>query len=99
MRQRGREGLHVEAVANLRLLGRADVFHDVTNLASAFKRDGQAPVLIDQEGGRVARMRPPHWRAYPPALELAGRQDAARAIYVNARMIAEELRLVGITTD
>ena len=46
MRQRGREGLHVEAVANLRLLGRADVFHDVTNLASAFKRDGQAPVHL-----------------------------------------------------
>ena len=30
-----------------------------------------AEILIDQEGGRVARMRPPHWRAYPPALVLA----------------------------
>ena len=26
-----------------------------------------APILIDQEGGRVARLRPPHWRARPPA--------------------------------
>ena len=26
-----------------------------------------APVLIDQEGGRVARLRPPHWRKAPPA--------------------------------
>src|SRR5690606_12955113 len=25
-----------------------------------------APVLIDQEGGRVARLKPPHWRLYPP---------------------------------
>ena len=46
MRQRGREALHVEAVANLGLLGRADVFHDVPNLPSAFKRDGQAPVHL-----------------------------------------------------
>lgn len=58
-----------------------------------------ASVLIDQEGGRVARMRPPHWRAYPPALELACKPDAERAIYVNARLIAEELRSVGFTTD
>ena len=58
-----------------------------------------ANVLIDQEGGRVARLRPPHWRAYPPALELAKQPDAARAIYVNARMMAEELRVAGITAD
>jgi beta-N-acetylhexosaminidase len=58
-----------------------------------------ANILIDQEGGRVARLRPPHWRAYPPALTLAKQPDAARAIYVNARMIAEELRYLGITTD
>ena len=29
--------------------------------------DGLAPVLIDQEGGRVARLKPPHWRERPPA--------------------------------
>ena len=58
-----------------------------------------ANILIDQEGGRVARLRPPHWRAYPPALKLAKEQDAQRAIYVNARLIAEELRYLGITTD
>ena len=28
--------------------------------------DSQAPVLIDQEGGRVARLKPPHWRARHP---------------------------------
>lgn len=56
-------------------------------------------ILVDQEGGRVARLKPPHWRAYPPALTLACRADAARAVYVNARLIAEELRNVGITCD
>src|SRR5258708_27528837 len=30
-----------------------------------------APVLIDQEGGRVARLRPPHWRIYPAAARIA----------------------------
>lgn len=58
-----------------------------------------AEILIDQEGGRVARMRPPHWRAYPPALVLAAKADPARAVYVNARLMAEELRAVGITMD
>lgn len=58
-----------------------------------------ASILIDQEGGRVARMRPPHWRAYPPALDLAGKEKSERAVYVNARLMAEELHDVGITTD
>ena len=58
-----------------------------------------ASILIDQEGGRVQRLKPPHWRKYPPALELAKRPDAERAIYVNARLMAEELRTAGITTD
>ncbi len=35
-----------------------------------------APILIDQEGGRVARLRPPHWRAHPPA-------GAIGALYAN----------------
>ena len=56
-------------------------------------------ILIDQEGGRVARMRPPHWRAYPPAAKLAHEADPARAVYLNARMMAQELRDMGITTD
>ena len=58
-----------------------------------------ASILVDQEGGRVARLKPPHWRAYPPALDLAGTSQAERAIYVNARLLADELREAGITTD
>jgi beta-N-acetylhexosaminidase len=61
-------------------------------------------VLIDQEGGRVARLRPPHWRDYPAARTLADLaeknvQHAAEAIYLNSRLIAEELTYLGINVD
>ncbi len=63
-----------------------------------------APVLIDQEGGRVARLRPPNWRAAPaPArfVDLARRhpEAAAEAARLNARLIAAELHALGITVD
>jgi len=63
-----------------------------------------APVLIDQEGGRVARLRPPHWRATEPAERYAalyrdnpaGALEAAR---LNAGLMAAELAELGITVD
>src|SRR3954469_4467264 len=63
-----------------------------------------APILIDQEGGRVQRMGPPHWPAYPPgrafgrvsANDPLVRRDLAR---LGARLMAEDLRSVGITVD
>ena len=61
-----------------------------------------APVLIDQEGGRVQRMGPPHWRAYPAAAAIeAGLapSDAEKAAEVVARLIADDLSEVGITID
>ena len=63
-----------------------------------------APVLIDQEGGRVARLGPPHWRRPPAAARFAAlaRRDieaAERAAWLNARLIAAELRALGITVD
>ena len=63
-----------------------------------------APVLIDQEGGRVQRMRPPHWRNYPPAErfgDLLARDPvgAATAARLVTRLLAEELRDVGVTVD
>ena len=61
-----------------------------------------APVLIDQEGGRVQRMGPPHWRAYPAAAAIeAGLppSDAETAARLTARLIADDLSEVGISVD
>ncbi|MBV9524043.1 MAG: beta-N-acetylhexosaminidase [Alphaproteobacteria bacterium] len=59
-----------------------------------------APILIDQEGGRVARLKPPHWRAYPSAERIAalgaGAPEAARLV---SRLIAVELAALGVTVD
>jgi beta-N-acetylhexosaminidase len=60
-----------------------------------------APVLIDQEGGRVARLKPPHWPAYPaPAVIAAlGGAAAKEAAWLGARLIADDLAALGITVD
>lgn len=59
-----------------------------------------APVLIDQEGGRVQRMGPPHWRSYLPALDqMEVARDAARAMYLRNLMIGTELMAVGIDVN
>jgi beta-N-acetylhexosaminidase len=59
-----------------------------------------APVLIDQEGGRVARLRPPHWRRYPSGSQIAALGDAAPAAARGVtRLIADDLAGLGITVD
>ena len=64
-----------------------------------------APVLIDQEGGRVTRLKPPHWRHAPAAkafveiTESRGLDVAAKAIRSNYRLIGAELKAAGITVD
>ena len=63
-----------------------------------------APVLIDQEGGRVARLRPPHWPARPPAarfgaLAAIDRAAGAEAAALNARLIAADLAPLGIDVN
>jgi beta-N-acetylhexosaminidase len=72
----------------------------VGSLRRCVGRD-DAPVLIDQEGGRVARLRPPHWRRYPSAARLASLPDptAATAVGLGARLIADDLARLGITVD
>jgi len=58
------------------------------------------PVLIDQEGGRVARLRPPHWSSFPSARKLAAAKgDALRANYLNFRLMAIELAECGINVN
>jgi len=62
-----------------------------------------APVLIDQEGGRVQRLGPPHWPKYPPGsayLKAVNDPMAARELVrLGARLIAHDLRELGITVD
>ena len=71
------------------------------NLRDAVGRD--APILVDQEGGRVQRLRAPHWRDWDPPLETitkAGSPDRAERI-MRARMavIGAELLAVGIDAN
>ena len=63
-----------------------------------------APVLIDQEGGRVARLGPPHWPVYPPGAVFGTLYDRDRnlgltAARLSARLIAADLTDLGITVD
>ncbi len=58
-----------------------------------------APVLIDQEGGRVARLQPPHWPTFPAAERLASAGDTTAAAQLGARLIANELVMLGINVD
>ncbi|WP_415183106.1 glycoside hydrolase family 3 N-terminal domain-containing protein [Phaeovulum sp.] len=69
------------------------------DLRAALGRD--APVLIDQEGGRVQRLRAPHWREWLPPLDQAQRAgDAApRSFWLRSRIMAAELRAVGIDAN
>jgi beta-N-acetylhexosaminidase len=63
-----------------------------------------APVLIDQEGGRVTRLKPPHWWAAPAArcyadLARANADLGAEAAHLGARLVAAELHELGITIN
>ena len=62
------------------------------------------PILIDQEGGRVARMRPPEWPAFPTGeafdrLYQLAPSSAIEAARVNARALGLMLAEVGVTVD
>ena len=64
-----------------------------------------APVLIDEEGGRVQRLGPPSWRNAPSARSLVEAVEThdpkrvAEAVRLNARLLAHDLRTLGITVD
>ena len=66
--------------------------------------DGEVLILIDQEGGRVARMKEPHWKCYPAgeffaSLYQQNQQQALDALYKNFQEIGADLSEVGINVD
>lgn len=74
----------------------------VDSLRSTVGRD--APVLIDQEGGRVQRLGPPHWRRYPAAdvfvrLNAVDPNAAEQALRLSAALMAADLAALGIDVD
>lgn len=75
----------------------AQVRHLTGALRDCVGRD--APIFIDQEGGRVARLTAPQWRDWPPARDQVMSlpvEEARRAMYLRARLTADELRAVGV---
>ena len=60
-----------------------------------------APILVDQEGGRVQRLRAPYWTEWTPPLKFvqAAGPNAARAMELRYRLIARELLSVGIDAN
>ena len=79
------------------LLRLTDAFRDIHGRADL-------PILIDQEGGRVARMRAPEWPAFPPGeafarLYRAAPSSAIEAARSNARAIALTLKSAGINVN
>jgi beta-N-acetylhexosaminidase len=80
--------------------------HQLKELIEEFRaiNGADCPVFIDQEGGRVQRMGPPHWPAYPAGAvygELYRREPAQglRAAWLGARLMAADLISIGITVD
>ena len=78
----------------------------VTELTRSFRDivGWEAPVLVDQEGGRVQRLGPPHWPVYPPGARygaLYDREPAAglAAARLAGHLIAADLKGVGIDVD
>jgi beta-N-acetylhexosaminidase len=82
----------------------ADQLLRLTNSLRDLTGRADLPILIDQEGGRVARMRPPVWPAFPAAERFASLYQAApssaiEAARANARALGLMLRSCGINVD
>lgn len=84
-----------------------DTPDQIRRLIRAFQNTQQGEerlILVDQEGGRVARLRPPHWPSYPPAAEFGklaavDLEQAIEAVRLNTRLIAHDLADLGFNVD
>ena len=90
-------GRNIETPAQLRAL---------TDALRALRGDDQLPILIDQEGGRVARLGVPHWQDWPAAAVLArgatlsaevAESQAAERVRLNYEALGLELAAMGVT--
>ena len=90
-------GRNIETPAQLRAL---------TDALRALRGDDQLPILIDQEGGRVARLGAPHWQDWPAAAALArgatlseevAESQAAERVRLNYEALGLELAAMGVT--
>jgi beta-N-acetylhexosaminidase len=66
--------------------------------------DSDAPVLIDQEGGRVQRLGPPNWPVYPPGAVFGALYEIDSALgltaaRLSARLIADDITALGVSVD
>lgn len=86
-----------------RNIGDPDQLRRLTDALRETVGRADAPILIDQEGGRVQRMGPPHWPAYPAGRaygQVAGGIHAQREIArLGARLMAHDLVQVGVNVD
>ncbi len=81
-----------------------DQLRALTDELRALHGDDRLPILIDQEGGRVSRMKPPHWLSFPAGGAFDRLYDVApasaiEAARINAEALALDLAEVGITVD
>ncbi len=87
-----------------RNIGEAGQVRDLVAAMRAAAGRPDAPVFVDQEGGRVQRLRPPLARNYPPAAELGAlyasdREAGLRAAWLMSRLHAFDLLSLGIDAD
>lgn len=78
-----------------------DQLRRLTEDLRASVRWAEAPILVDQEGGRVQRLGPPHWPRYPAARTYSdlAPEDRLDMLRLTARLMAHDLRSVGITAN